>query len=178
MLCQECQQNEANIFVTKVVNGFKTELYLCEQCARQKGDLDFTFEPKFSLHNFFASFLSEPWSSRKEAAHPAKIQCSNCALTFAQFSQIGRLGCSSCYYSFGDEKLQPLFRRIHGSVSHVGKVPRNIGGATRIKRDIEKLRQQLQQHIQLEEYEKATIVRDEIRSLEKELHKRGAEDEG
>ncbi|NLI69988.1 MAG: hypothetical protein GX364_03850 [Firmicutes bacterium] len=177
MLCQECNQQKATVFITRIVNGLRTDLHLCERCARAKGDLDFSFEPKFTLKNFFASFLSEPWAAKKdkEAVHPAKVQCSNCALTFAQFSQIGRFGCSSCYHSFGDEKLQPLFRRIHGNIDHVGKVPRRIGGTTRIKREIGDLRKQLQQFIHLEEYEKAAAIRDQIRVLENALQKKEQE---
>jgi len=170
MLCQECKEQKANVYVTRIVNGIKTEIHLCEKCAREKGDLEFAFEPKFSLQNFFASFLSEPWAApQKKTVSPSKVQCPNCGLTFAQFSQIGRFGCCNCYTAMGEEHLQPLFRRIHGNVSHSGKVPRRIGGTTRIKGEIEKLRQQLQQHIQMEEYEKAAITRDKIRSLEKEL---------
>jgi len=169
MLCQECKEQKANVYITKIVNGIKTEVHLCDKCAREKGDLEFTFEPKFSLQNFFASFLSEPWTAPQKPLSPSKVQCSNCGLTFAQFSQIGRFGCSHCYTAMDGDNLQPLFRRIHGSVSHSGKVPRRIGGTTRIKREIEKLRQQLQQHIQMEEYEKAAITRDKIRSLENEL---------
>ncbi len=180
-MCQECREEKANVFFTKIVNGVKTEVHLCEKCAREKGDLEFTFEPKFSLQNFFASFLSEPlseiWSAPQREQHPSKVQCSNCSLTFTQFSQIGRFGCSSCYSSFGEDKLQPLFRRIHGSINHNGKVPRRLGGTTRIKREIEKLRQQLQQHIQMEEYEKAAITRDKIKSLEKELDELDEPDE-
>ncbi len=172
MLCQECKENKANVFLTKIVNGVKTEVQLCEKCAREKGELEFNFEPKFSLQNFFAGFLNEPWSTPQRQQHPSKVQCDNCSLTFTQFSQIGRFGCSRCYSSFGDENLQPLLRRIHGSINHGGKVPRRIGGTTRIKREIEKLRQQLQQHIQMEEYEKAAITRDKIRSLENELEEK------
>jgi len=180
MLCQECNQNKATVYVSKIVNGIKTEVQLCEKCAKEKGDIDLSFEPQFSLQNFFASFLGEPWAPQKdkETIHPAKVQCGTCGLTFAQFSQIGRFGCSDCYHSFGDEKLQPLFRRIHGSIDHAGKVPRRIGGVTRIKREIGKLRKQLQEQIQEEEYEKAAEIRDKIRKMEKELEEKegGSED--
>ncbi len=182
MLCQECNQHKAALYVTRIINGVKTEMHLCEKCAREKGDLDFSLEPNFSLQNFFASFLNESLASpkNKEKVHPAKIQCPVCGLTFAQFSQIGRFGCADCYHSFGNERLQPLFRRIHGSVDHAGKVPRRLGGATRLKREISKLRKKLQEHIQNEEYEKAAEVRDKVKIMEKELENREGEknDEG
>ncbi len=174
MLCQECNQNKASVHLTKIVNGIKTEVQLCEKCALKKGDLDFSFEPKFSLQNFLAGFLNEAWVSKqgREKINPARIQCPRCALTFAQFSQIGRFGCSNCYLAFGDEKLKPMLRRIHGSVNHVGKIPCRTGGATMIKRDLGKLRRQLQYYVRKEEYERAAEIRDSIRSLEKDLKER------
>ncbi len=169
MMCEECGERKSNIHITKVVNGHKTEIDLCDKCARDKEDLDFSFEPKLALQNFFASFLGEPWVSRKEAVHPAKIQCPTCALTFAQFSQIGRFGCSNCYQAFGDDKLKPLFRRIHGNLDHAGKVPRRLGDATRLKRDISDLKKKQKEEIKKENYEGAARIRDRIKGMEKEL---------
>ncbi len=180
MLCHECNQREAVVYLTKIVNGQKTEMNLCEVCANEKGDMDFSFKPKSSLQNFLASFLNESGYApvEKKATSPTKLQCSTCGLTFAQFRQVGRFGCSDCYHSFGDENLQPLFRRMHGSISHVGKVPQSIGGATKINRDISELREKLQELIQQEEYEKAAEIRDKIRSLEQELEEKGEEVNG
>ena len=174
MLCQECNQNKASVHYTKLINGMKTEVQLCEKCAVKKGESDFSFEPKFSLQNFLTGFLNEAWASKqgREKINPARVQCPRCAMTFAQFSQIGRFGCSNCYLAFGDERLKPMLRRIHGSVNHVGKVPKRTGGSTVIKRDLGKLRKQLHNYIRKEEYEKAAETRDRIRSLEKDLKDR------
>ncbi len=180
MFCQECNQREAVVYLTKIVNGVKTEMHLCEVCANEKGDPDFSFEPKSSLQNFLASFLNESGfaPAEKKSTSSAKLQCSSCGLTFAQFRQISRFGCSDCYQSFGDENLQPLFRRMHGSISHAGKVPRHLGGTTKIKREISELREKLQELIQQEEYEKAAEIRDKIRGLEQELEEKGEEVNG
>ena len=35
MLCEKCKIREANIILTEVVNGIKTEHNLCSQCASQ-----------------------------------------------------------------------------------------------------------------------------------------------
>jgi protein arginine kinase activator len=168
MICQECQQGEANVYITKIVNGKKTEHHLCEKCAREKEELDFSFEPKFTLHNLFGSLLNDNARGSRELPRGAKAQCPACALTFAQFSQIGRLGCSECFSAFG-EKLQPLLRRIHGSSRNTGKVPRRSQSTIRFKRELENLREQLQQHIQREEFEEAARLRDRIRSMEQGL---------
>jgi protein arginine kinase activator len=36
MLCQNCNEKEATVQLTKIVNGEKTELHLCEDCAAKK----------------------------------------------------------------------------------------------------------------------------------------------
>ena len=98
---------------------------------------------QFSLHNLFGTLLNENMRGSREALRAAKLQCPDCGLTFAQFSQIGRLGCSSCYGAF-EEKLKPLLRRIHGSTRHSGKVPRRSRSAIRFKRELDRLKDELQ----------------------------------
>ena len=174
MLCQECGQEEANVYITRIVNGKKNELHLCEHCAREKDELDFSFEPKFTLHNLFGSLLNETARGSRETLKVSKTQCPSCALTFAQFSQIGRLGCSDCFSSFGD-RLQPLLRRIHGSSRHTGKVPRRSQSTVRLKRELERLREELQRRIQNEEFEEAARLRDRLRAMERDLPERGGD---
>lgn len=89
-------------------------------------------------------------------------------MTYSQFSKIGRFGCSSCYKYFGD-RLDPLFKRVHGNTVHVGKVPKRSGGRIQLKRKIDDLKLELQQRIQQEEFEEAAQLRDQIRTLEKEI---------
>lgn len=168
MLCQECGHNQANVFITKFVNGKKTELHLCEQCARQKDDFDFSFEPQFSLHNFFSSLLHDGMFESREKIAAGKLQCPNCGLTFAQFRQIGRLGCSECYPTFREE-LYPLLRRIHGNTSHTGKIPGRAGSTVKARRELTQLKSLLQQAVQGEHFEEAARLRDRIRAMEQEL---------
>ena len=41
MLCQKCQQREANVRLTKIINGVQTNLFLCQQCAEEEGQMPF-----------------------------------------------------------------------------------------------------------------------------------------
>ena len=94
VLCQECQQRTANVHYTKVVNGQKTEYHLCEQCAREKGEIDlsFGFDPGFSIHNLLAGLLDmdNPVTQLSKTA-AADQRCPSCGLNYAEFSQSGRL---------------------------------------------------------------------------------------
>ncbi len=176
MLCQECNKAPATVHLTRIVKDKKTEVHLCQQCASEKGELEFAFEHKFPIHHFFAGMLDfDGLETPVGIPGTTKIQCNNCGLTYAQFSQIGRLGCSDCYGSFGD-KLGSLLRRIHGSTRHTGKVPQRSGSAIKVKKELEQLRKEMQQKIADEEFEEAARIRDQIRVLEKESDTKGGGD--
>ena len=168
MLCQECHRAEANIHIVKHVNGKQTELNLCEKCARRKEELDFTFEPQFSLHKLFTSMLNQGLIGAREEKEAAALQCTACKLTFTQFGQIGRLGCGSCVAAF-EERLKPLLRRIHAGTTHTGKIPARARIKVNRLRELDKLKGDLQQKVQNEEFEEAALLRDQIRAMEKEL---------
>lgn len=174
MFCQECGKKVATVHVTKIINGAKTELYLCEDCAREKSELDFHFEGKFPLQQFLTGFMNLGNQESQVASAPAKLQCPKCGLTYTQFSQIGRFGCKECYSTFSDY-LGPLFRRIHGNHKHVGKIPQRAGKYFSLKRKIESLRYELQGCIQREEFEEAARLRDTIRQLEEKVQTEGGE---
>jgi protein arginine kinase activator len=90
-------------------------------------------------------------------------------MTFPQFVKIGRFGCSHCYDTFKDQ-LKPVLKRLHsGNWTHNGKIPKRSGGGIHLRKRMEDLKSELRTSIIQEEFEKAAIIRDEIRSLEKEL---------
>jgi len=174
MYCQECQKRPATVHLTQIINHEQTVQHLCEQCARDKGEFSFDTYPPFSIQNLLTGLMNlESASQGQVVAHQAKVQCDNCGLTYAQFGQIGRFGCSRCYSTFGD-RILPLLRRIHGSTQHVGKVPVRAGGMVKLRRAVEDLRGRMQKHISREEFEEAAILRDQIKQLEAEI--KGGED--
>lgn len=168
MLCQECRRSEANIHIVKNVNGKQTELNLCERCARKKEELDFTFEPQFSLHKLFTSMLNQGLIGSREEKEAAGMKCPDCNLTFTQFSQIGRLGCSSCALAF-EERLKPLLRKIHAGCTHNGKIPARLRVRVNKLRELDKLKEELRDKIQKEEFEEAALLRDKIRAMQQEM---------
>jgi protein arginine kinase activator len=172
LLCQECEKRTATVHLTKIINGEKEVFHLCEQCAGEKGDFGFTAPTPFSIQNLLTGLLSMEPALGQTPGFQVKVQCENCGLTYAQFGQIGRFGCSSCYSTFKD-RLLPVFRRIHGSAQHVGKVPHRTGGIIKVRRDIDVLRRDLQACITREEFEEAARIRDEIRKLETSLDNEG-----
>lgn len=169
MVCQECGKRPATLHFTKIVNGEKTEFHFCETCAREKGELIPGASNGFSIHSLLSGLLDLDPAGKGQVSGskaPEVLRCEECGMTYSQFSKLGRFGCSSCYKYFSD-RLDPLFKRVHGNTAHVGKIPRRSGGRIQMKRQIEELKKELQYRIVQEEFEAAAEIRDRIRELEK-----------
>ncbi len=158
MLCEQCRQQEAAIHFTQVVNGEKTELNLCADCAKEHGA--FSFETMSSL----LSGLLESSARAKEN----ESRCSRCGMPFSQFQRTGMLGCAQCYQDFR-KQLAPVLQRIHGRLQHEGHIPATAGDGLKLRRQIEQKRREMQSAIEQEEFERAAALRDELRELQSQL---------
>lgn len=168
MICQECGKKPATLHFTKIVNGEKTEFHICESCAREKGEMIPGTSGGFSIHNLLSGLLDfEPASGGKQTMTAAP-RCESCSLTYSQFRKLGRFGCSECY-KFFDERLDPLFKRVHGNTVHTGKVPTRTGGRIQQKREIDRLKKELVQRVEHEDFEEAARIRDQIKALERNI---------
>jgi len=123
-------------------------------------------EQQFGLADLLAG-LSDFGKHVKEV-EKVKLKCKNCGLTYDDFRKFGRLGCSQCYEAFKTH-LSTLLKKIHGSNQHVGKTPAKLPTTKRKKiEDLQELKKQMIEAIQMEDFEKAANLRDKIRDLEKE----------
>ncbi|HEX7715392.1 MAG TPA: UvrB/UvrC motif-containing protein [Bacillota bacterium] len=169
LLCERCHERPATVHLTKIINFQKTEFHLCEVCAKSAGsELGFIFEPTFTFQNLIAGLLEGDTGIYQQPATVKELYCPNCGLTFTDFRNNGLLGCADCYNNF-QSGLEPLLKRVQGNTRHIGKVPKRSGGKVRIKKEIADLRQELQQSIGREDYERAAELRDEIRRREQDL---------
>lgn len=168
MMCEECQKRTACVHITKVNNNLKTEKHLCEYCAQKAGEFHFSSDAGLSVQDLLKGMFTQGYV---ETLQKASVVCPNCDMSYSDFSQNGKIGCSVCYSAFAD-KLERMMRRIHGANAHTGKVPRRTGGTLAARQNLNKLKRQLDACISREEYEKAATLRDEMRQLEKEIAER------
>lgn len=172
MVCDICGKKEATVHLTEIINDKVTKLHLCEECAREKGE---EMEGHFGLADLLAGLAD--LGVQPEEATAIKTKCPSCGFTFQDFRKIGRLGCPKCYDTFKDN-LAPLLRQIHGSDRHIGKIPqvmvKRAAPKTAVKKteDLRELKMKLEKAIQLEEFEKAAKLRDEIREIEDKMKRK------
>ena len=161
MICDICGKKNASVHITEIIDNKMTELHLCEECARKK---EASIEHPFSLADLLGGLTD--LDAILEPAKVAQKKCPGCNLSYNDFKKIGRLGCSQCYQTF-KEALDSLLKRIHGSSRHLGKFPVKRFKKVKVQLELDKLRTRLQKAIQIEEYEEAIKLRDQIRGLEK-----------
>ncbi len=163
MLCQICNKKNATVHLTEIINDQMTEIHLCEACAKQKGVAG--MGQPFGLQDLLAG-LVDFGTPVAPGAKKTDVKCPNCKMTYEDFRKLGRLGCSVCYDTFKDT-LDPLLKKVHGSVQHVGKAPVREGEKFQKKQERQDLQFRLQRAIQSEEFEEAARLRDKLRKLEK-----------
>lgn len=169
MFCNECGKNEANVHLTHIINGKKTESHLCEDCAKKNQAI---LNSNFSMENLFSVMLNNSFNNKTYL--PAAKSCTNCGMTYENFRNTGKFGCSHCIDSFKG-RLKPVIKSIQGYDRHIGKIPKRAGGDYKIQMDIERLKNDLKGAVEREEYELAAELRDKINDLE---NKKGDEQFG
>lgn len=173
MLCEKCGKNQADTYLRQEINGKVTEMNLCRSCAKKmQGEFGGLMGGlNLGLDGFLSSMLFNGLPGARQegpdaAAAPRRACCSMCGIPFDTIARNGKVGCARCYSDFYD-RLLPSIQRIHGNISHQGKVPASAGAELRVKREIQRLREELKAAVQEQEFEKAAQLRDRIRQLEK-----------
>ena len=176
-LCQSCNQREAKIHFTELKDGKKTEMHLCEHCAQEK-----------NMVLAFPSLLSTLVKGGEQQAEADAVPatCPGCGLAYADFKAKGRLGCPQCYEVFAPV-LVPLLVKVHSHSEHKGRHPAHqpepqaappapVARAEPEEPEEQpepvdertRLRLELQDAVDAEDYERAAELRDRIRALEGE----------
>ena len=154
MLCEKCGKRNATVLYTQIINGKKSSLNICSQCASGE-----------SLFDNFGSLLSFGGRSENVSA------CPLCGMTLAEFTRKGQMGCGSCYDTFR-RQAKSMLQKIHGTPVH--NIPSEKPKTEEIKKEepvkkkseFDILREKLQTAIAEERYEEAAKIRDEIKSKE------------
>jgi protein arginine kinase activator len=164
MKCQKCEK-PATFHITDLTGEELVALHLCPECAREYLQPPANSPASSSLAGLIAQQL-KLGQTADMLAELDKRQCPVCGISFYEFRQSGRLGCPHDYTFFSNE-LEPLLANVHGQAQHTGKVPKHRPGSdTETQTQLIRLRREMRQAIEQEDYEAASRLRDNIRQIE------------
>jgi len=174
MICQDCNKREAQVHMTQIVNNEKMSLALCKNCAAARGfhsPLDNIPFPLAEILSGLAANVS-PVGKRQPADD---LACTECGLTFEEFTRQGRFGCGRCYSAFRP-RLEGIMRKIHGASMHRGSSPTTAPAmndkddtAMLPVREEERLTAELNKAIESEDFERAAEIRDKLKSIRESI---------
>jgi len=153
MLCEFCEENEATLHFKQVYSGDVKEINVCAECAEERG---FDVQSPLPVTDFLFGM-----GSLANASKPAEEKtCGTCHMRPSDFKKSSRLGCPTCYETFG-EQLEPMLKGMHKGLRHVGKVL----AREKMDSDLASRRSELQRSIAEQDFERAAVLRDEIKVL-------------
>ena len=184
MLCDKCGNRQATVQYVQVINGDRTELHLCPDCARDMGIGTNSFNTQLSAPFNFTSIFDNMFENGNRLisnVNKEELFCPKCQTKFSDFLKNGVVGCSECYKTFS-KNLDKIIKRTHGTDKYMGKkyfkesstkkeksvsVDATKGEETKIDK-IEELTRKLKSCINEENYEDAAKIRDQIKKLKEE----------
>ena len=161
MLCQSCHKNLASVRYAEVVDGKVSDLHLCQECLTKRNE-DVTPGFEFSSPS---PFLRQKGSGTRPEIGESHQTCTSCTTTLHGIMDSGMVGCAVCYETFPAE-LESLLEGIHVALAYRGKVPRLDDARARVRADLQSKRTLMKTALNIENYEEAASLRDEIRALE------------
>ena len=120
MKCEKCNKQDATIHLTEIIKDVKSEIHLCEKCAKSVGLNSKLSNFSLSIPEMI-SFLNE---SDLEQIDDRDF-CSHCGYSFYDYNKSSILGCQHCYTEMKDQ-LITIIKQQQNSYSHVGKIPSNL----------------------------------------------------
>lgn len=160
MKCEKCHQNDATVFLTQVVGGEKSEMHLCESCAKNSDSV--LFDNHLSFQQFLSGLLEN--TNKTPNVKSAVITCPGCGMTLSEFKKVSKFGCAHCYEVFG-VYLNSVIKRVQSNSQHTGKRPAKLDIKLQRENMIAQLESELKLSIMQEDYEKAASIRDQLRGI-------------
>ncbi|MDO4661635.1 MAG: UvrB/UvrC motif-containing protein [Tissierellia bacterium] len=190
MKCDKCGK-EANVKIKAIINGHSSDMYLCGECFEKyinKEDfadiIDLSEELKDGSRSFEESSLIDSflptlsqvisgiydynYSKNNDVSLSIREKlsnnvCPNCGNEESNIEQ-GLFDCEKCY-SLNRNLTTRVLKRFNNYKTYSGKMPRRFKKFQNIADKIKKLQEQLTESIEIEDYERASSLRDEINKL-------------
>jgi len=171
MKCQRCDR-PATYHITELTGPTPVEVHLCEQHAHEylsggsKATVEMT-QVAEQVAQHYAKHMAVGQAA-EEMRRADQQTCPYCGISFYKFRSQGRLGCPYDYKAFR-EQLEFLLANIHGETRHKGKRSSKPPKVAARRTELIRLRREMREAVEAEEYERASQIRDEIRRIEAEV---------
>ena len=177
MFCERCKKTEATIHLSEVIKDMKSEVHLCEGCAKDVGLNTKISNFSLSLPEMLTFLNVDELTDYSDGKH-----CPVCGSGFLEYKKEGKLSCPECYNNLS-EFLAPVLAGFHGEKRHIGKFPvfNEENSYTDKTYKSEKtdydnrieLQSQLETAVSEERYEDAAVLRDKLKEINLSLNNIG-----
>lgn len=172
MKCSLCKINDAIIHIHEYSGRGIIKINLCIECALQKGLSD---DVK-SIDGIFVNLIKnifkiiDPRRRSKRSANQISLVCPTCNTEITDITEELEVGCLTCYSVF-EKIIDLVIFRQNNSLTYRGKLPKDLVILRKNKSLLRKLKSELKERIDAEDYFKAATIRDEIKELKKKIQK-------
>jgi len=178
MMCERCQEHQGGFLLRFVVPGESQphDTLLCEECLKKEvgtGQLigvigsDPVVAPKIFTKD-----------REEEIRQLMEMRCEKCNATLGEVSMRRKFGCENCYTVFGD-LLATADARIarendedpvseDDPESFKKQVQQNVEEKEK-RRHLDRLEKQMETSVKMENYERCSVLKEQIEALKKEL---------
>ncbi|MDO5718697.1 MAG: UvrB/UvrC motif-containing protein [Tissierellia bacterium] len=170
MKCEKCGK-PATIEIIITIGEKNEHLNLCFECYSEivNSNAEKITDGEFK---FFDDVLSDLLSSviveEDNLTDYNDTVCPRCGYGIGDIVNSGKFGCDSCFSTFYDKVLQ-ILQSTQGSQNHMGNHPQRYDEVEKILSEIQENKNELEDSVLKEDYEKAAKIRDEIQRLNKKL---------
>lgn len=158
MICNICEKKEAIIHVHQIIGNKKRNLNICERCAEKNGITNFDDNVEVNIANLFSGLFDEGnvFKNRK-----MNIMCNTCGTTYKEFNDTNKMGCNECYSTF-NKLIRFKLKKLSHEKQYTGKLPESLASYKIFFVDMEKLKSRLEEAVEMEDYEKAAVIKGKL----------------
>ena len=165
MICEQCHQRQASVFVTEVVENKKIQRHLCSICAKEVQEKVYNQD---SFQQFLTGLLKLQGNEAKELNNTNK-QCPKCHCRLDEFKKTSKLGCDTCYEVF-KPYVNQILKRVQSGNKHKGKIPLRLDTVEQRLGQVKELEEKLKIALSKEDSHEAARIRDILLECKEDHH--------
>lgn len=163
MVCDFCHEREAVIYMEQAAaDGQRRKIHICLECAMERG---ISPDPK-SIESSIGSLFKELAEASRKIAEDVNKRCPVCGTSLGEIRTGKNAGCPECYAIFKND-IRKILENSGVKELFKGTMPSRLSSVRSVLTDRIILQNKLNSALEKEDYEKAAVYRDYLKTLEK-----------